>query len=448
MGIFRRNKKTFYHQAGILLFFAFTFLHQQNLVNGNENPVGLGDSFQPSVKASCVGSKMTIRVDTKEPFEGIIHGPNRTDERCSVLGKGGLKTRLVINLGVDGECGVKYNARTEERKVAIAVRAHPTIELLEDRLYVVSCGRQGYQNSRNEVSVVQLKVSLPGDTSNRKVDAVLEGSEYRLRVEVLDHDSQFGILVRRCFAFDETDSSVQLVDDRGCTVERLISNFEYDHEKGSADATIYSMFRLPHSNRTYFQCEVAICRGECSQPQCDKVTSAVKNNPLKTLTQDTAPEDNAVTTSTSVFVAQPGSESSVNAAYCNGGGFLGGDDGEYLKWLCIAFGVLFGIMLLINIFLCSAMTCSCTKSEIIEKEPSIYDDYSLYESQYGYTNGKVYGSESDYGSEYGTVERAGGRHHIENDVDDDDVPSESGTYHSKYSQQQQHHSTLNRNSRH
>ena len=53
-------------------------------------------------------------------------------------------------------------------------------------------------------------------------------------------------------------------------------------------------------------------------------------------------------------------------------------------WLCIAFGILFGIMLLINIFLCSAMTCSCTKSEIIEKEPSIYDDYSTYESQYGW----------------------------------------------------------------
>ena len=33
----------------------------------------------------------------------------------------------------------------EERRVAIAVRAHPTIELLEDRLYVVTCGRAGFQ---------------------------------------------------------------------------------------------------------------------------------------------------------------------------------------------------------------------------------------------------------------------------------------------------------------
>ena len=74
--------------------------------------------------------------------------------------------------------------------------------------------------------------------------------------------------------------------------------------------------------------------------------------------------------------------------------------------LTIAFGVLFGIMLLINVFLCSAMTCSCTRTEVIEKEPSIYDDYSLYDSQYGYAS-KAY-SGSEYGSEYdgGTLHRS------------------------------------------
>ena len=69
------------------------------------------------------------------------------------------------------------------------------------------------------------------------------------------------------------------------------------------------------------------------------------------------------------------------AVYCTS--TFGGVSDEWLLWLCIAFGVLFAIMLLINIFLCSAMTCSCTRSEIIEKEPSIYDDYSIYDSQYG-----------------------------------------------------------------
>ena len=68
--------------------------------------------------------------------------------------------------------------------------------------------------------------------------------------------------MRRCFAFDETDTKLQLVDNRGCAIERLISDFTYDKNAGTAEATLYSMFRLPHSNRTYFQCDVLICRGK------------------------------------------------------------------------------------------------------------------------------------------------------------------------------------------
>merc|ERR550517_805445 len=102
---------------------------------------------------------MTIRVDTAQPFDGVVHGPNRTEPGCSVQGTGGLKTYLKINLaaspGTWGSCGVKYDAKTEERRVAIGVRAHNTIELLEDRLYVVTCAKAGFQNSRDEVSVVQ-----------------------------------------------------------------------------------------------------------------------------------------------------------------------------------------------------------------------------------------------------------------------------------------------------
>lgn len=73
--------------------------------------------------------------------------------------------------------------------MAIAVRSHPTIELLQDKLFVVSCGRAGFQNSRNEVSVVQLRVTPPHD-ENYKVTTVLEGSQYNLRAEVVDHDRE------------------------------------------------------------------------------------------------------------------------------------------------------------------------------------------------------------------------------------------------------------------
>ena len=80
-------------------------------------------------------------------------------------------------------------------------------------MYIVTCGQVGYQNSRyefiydyrffleiyvekilllffrNEVSVVQLKVTVPNDPI-RKINTVLEGERYKLRAEVLDHDSK------------------------------------------------------------------------------------------------------------------------------------------------------------------------------------------------------------------------------------------------------------------
>ena len=109
------------------------------------------------------------------------------------------------------------------------------------------------------------------------------------------------------------------MDDRGCSVERLISDFTYDRSSGSAEATLYSMFRLPHSNRTYFQCDVSICLGTCPRPKCvDSVDEQLKLQAEGQLTPIDEnendlfdkPEDDTVTTSTSVFVAQPGSAAS------------------------------------------------------------------------------------------------------------------------------------------
>ena len=287
----------------------------------------------------------------------------------------------------------------------MGVRAHNQIELLEDRLYQITCGKAGFQNSRDTISFPQLKVT---DNYGIKKSAVLEGSQYTLEMEVLNHDPTFGTLIKRCVAFDNFDNSLELIDDRGCRTTKLLSEFTYDDEAGKASATLFSMFRMPNSNRTYFQCNVEICSGACPKPTCnldlEQINRRLDQSELSSIDPFERPQsDDTITTSTSVFVAEPGSAAAIGAGAC-----LAGDlNPTWLTYLCIAFGVLFGIMLLINIFLCSAMTCSCTRTEVIEKEPSLYeDDYSMYDSQYGgYTNSKVYNnSESEYGgSDYGGV---------------------------------------------
>jgi len=388
------------------------------MVTGQDG-TGLGAEFQPSVKASCVGTTMTIRVDTDKPFEGIIHGiTDRDGSGCSELGKGGLKTFLKLDLsqpeGAEGNCGVTYNSETQERSVSIAVRAHQTVDLLEDRIFQLTCGKAGFQNSRTDVTIVQLKVT----DGYQELSAALEDESYNLRAQVLNHDSALGLFVRSCFVFDLAGTSVELVDDRGCRNKKLISAWTYDDSAGRADATIYSFFRMPSSNRTYFQCDIELCQGACQQPDCssEKVQSSDSDQQVPA-SQPQSQAIDSVTSSTSVFVADAAASGPVGVATCSAGDL----NPTWLKFLTIAFGVLFAIMLLINVFLCSAMTCSCTRTEVIEKEPSIYDDYSAYDPQYGYANKTYSDPESEYGSQYGEEQLRG-------------APSDAGTYRSELGQ--------------
>merc|ERR1712038_1862578 len=141
-----------------------------------------------------------------------------------------------------------------------------------------------------------------------------------MSAQVLNHDPNFGILIKRCIAFDNSESSVALVDDRGCRTTKLISDFIYDDDAGTAEATLFSMFRMRNSNRTYFQCDVEISRrlgqGQSELNSVDVFARSASNG--------------TITTSTSVFVAEPGSAAAIGAGAC-----LGGDlNPTWLTYLC------------------------------------------------------------------------------------------------------------------
>ena len=38
--------------------------------------------------------------------------------------------------------------KSEERSVPVAVRVHRTLELADDKFYVITCGKAGFRNSR------------------------------------------------------------------------------------------------------------------------------------------------------------------------------------------------------------------------------------------------------------------------------------------------------------
>jgi len=399
------------------MFWAFLALNWGQIFAQDEEIVSFGrppDSdnnaqlFAPRVTATCRGGIMTVKVETLLNFAGVVHSRDYRKPQCSGYGENTKLTYLRINMlaekGDSDYCGIFISdPNSEERSVPIAVRTHRTLELVDDKFYMITCGQAGFQNTRNETSMVNLQ--LLSTTSDKKVDQVVYGREYTLRADISKADGQFGMRVKRCFSFSDTNNTVQLVDDNGCPERNIISPFVYDKENGRAEATLYSMFKFPDSNRVHFQCDILVCKDDCEEPICGGNVTAVNggiggvgaqsdgnNGPLAqarafepradALLQPA--EDGALMASYSVFVVEPGASVDVESVCTD----CVGVSPPWLLYLCIAFGILFLVMLIINVFLCSAMTCSCARTDSIEKEPSIIEEFDPYTrswqgSQYG-----------------------------------------------------------------
>jgi len=354
-----------------------------------ENDVGVESVFSPSVSATCRAGMMTIKVETENKFLGAVHSRDYRRPECTNYGQGTTETNLNINLLADRSqeqfCGVFVNKDTEERSVAIAVRIHRTLELADDKYYMITCGKAGFQNLNNKTSLVTLQLLREG----RKVQQVVYGREYMLRAHISHYDGTFGMKVRRCFSFSDRNTTVELVDGSGCPDSSIMSPFSYDRLSGTAEARLYSMFKFPESNRVHFQCDIVVCKGECEMDECPFIAEELPSPQARALqpkadarVQDPEEDDGALMASYSVFVVEPGSapvEKSGSCQDCSWGPV-------WLLYLCIAFGILFVVMLVINLFLCSAMSCACSKSK--EKDVSYLEDFDPYArswqgSQYG-----------------------------------------------------------------
>ncbi|KAJ8687595.1 hypothetical protein QAD02_023389 [Eretmocerus hayati] len=351
--------------------------------------------FQPTVTAMCQTGLMNIRVSFNQSFVGAVHsrGQNKDFRRppCMVAGNGSNQINLKVDLYAMPDspeyCGIIVNNNTDERSLSIAVRIHKTLELADDKFYVITCGNTKYRNARNETSLVSLRLL---DSSGRRVHEAIYGHNYTLRTEISPVDNTYGFKVRSCLAFDTENHNVTIIDSRGCPENSgFISKFTYDRNAGTAESTL-SAFRFSKDHKQlHLQCEIVLCKESCGEPICDDEDKAlsIKTGNLAIKGQTPKEEEAVLHAATSVFVLSPGQDTVSELRY--------GEKSihpDWLLWLAIVLGVLLLIMFIINVFLCSAMTCSCARTEIIEKEPSIIEDYDPYRSWHG----------SQYGSRFDT----------------------------------------------
>jgi len=342
--------------------------------------------LSPSVSATCSQGFMRVKLRTGEPFHGVIHARDSRDNACLTYGTGRTTTFLTVNLLTPVKhkafCGVSYNNATEESQVALAVRTHRTLELAGDNFYVITCGRSGWRDSQtNETSAVKLELVANG----RKVTEATYGREYQLQAMMDTPSEKYGLRVRNCFAFSDKNSSVRLLNDKGCPERSVLSQF-VSESLGVSTATLYSMFRFPDSNTVHLQCDILVCAvADCAESLCVKDPQSDSRSVSSSGSGAREEDEHRMMASTTVFVLEPG----VTALAATGDCELGP---SWLLWLCVVFGVLFLVMLCVNVFLCSAMTCSFSRAEVElvdEKAGSVYtvQDYDPYRSwagsQYG-----------------------------------------------------------------
>ncbi|XP_059095844.1 uncharacterized protein LOC131890504 [Tigriopus californicus] len=142
-----------------------------------------GSIFSPIVTATCKAGQMTIKVETLSNFVGVVQSRDIKIPRCFGYGENSKVTFLRVNMLAEKEdqnyCGVFMHKESDEYSIAIAIRVHKTLQTAKDKFYMITCGKAGFQNTRNETSVVNLE--LMDSVHDKAVDQVTYGRPYRIR---------------------------------------------------------------------------------------------------------------------------------------------------------------------------------------------------------------------------------------------------------------------------
>lgn len=144
---------------------------------------------------------------------------------------------------------------------------------------------------------------LDGD---RRVRETVYGRPYLIKAEVQQPNATYGIRVKNCFAFNKRNGSLNLIDDRGCSIDNnIMTSFVASEDGKSAIAMLKSMFKFPDISEMHFQCDIEQCNTKCadvSEATCSGIAK-YQNDDVKRLPGQT--QNGLMLAASTVYVIDP-----------------------------------------------------------------------------------------------------------------------------------------------
>ncbi|EGT59579.1 CBN-CUT-5 protein [Caenorhabditis brenneri] len=266
----------------VLAVFAIIFL--QTAYGEIDNAI-VGD---PSVE--CGDDFFEVKFDTRTTFHGIAFVQNHLDNPdCrSFARKDDSAKNTSLRLTFD-QCAIEKRHSTSPRglflSTNVVVAFNPEFLTKNDRVFKVQCF---YMEMERRIQK-EIQISMPPPTMHSKQlnmpvckYEVLDGSPtgppvyfatvgqmvYHKWTCDTEHENTFCMLVHSCFVDDGNGQRVQLLNEKGCALDKyLLTNLEYPTDlMAGREAHVY---KYADRDNMYFDCQISITVKEPGLDYCD-----------------------------------------------------------------------------------------------------------------------------------------------------------------------------------
>ncbi|CAB3410420.1 unnamed protein product [Caenorhabditis bovis] len=242
----------------------------------------------PSVE--CGDDFFEVKFDTRSIFNGIAFVQSHLDNpSCrTFVSKNRAEKNTSLRLTFD-ECAVEKRFSSSPRGLFIStnivVAFNPDFLTKNDRVFKVQCF---YMEMERRIQK-EIQISMPPPTMHSKQlnmpvckYEVLDGSPtgppvyfatvgqmvYHKWTCETEHENTFCMLVHSCFVDDGNGQRVQLLNEKGCALDKyLLTNLEYPTDlMAGREAHVY---KYADRDNMYFDCQIQITVKEPGIDYCD-----------------------------------------------------------------------------------------------------------------------------------------------------------------------------------